>query len=143
MKYNYLIIFIFSFLLISYSGSKESKNGTSASASTSTTASAPGSDSGAEGQTPTTNLTADPTAENPKHWIFSVPFQRIEKGTFKMGSLPTEADRDSDENQVPVEISKAFEIMKYELTQKQWFLLKRKNPSDFKNPGDCDDHETY
>ena len=125
MKRNYLIVFILSFLLISCSGDKESKGGTSGTT---------GSDSGAEGQTP--------TAGTPSHWIFSVPFQRIEKDTFTMGSPPKEADRGFGEDQVPVEISKAFEIMKYEFTQKQWFLLTKKNPSHFKSPGDCDDHDT-
>ena len=42
---------------------------------------------------------------DPTHWIFSVPFQRIEAGSFTMGSPLSEEGRDDDENQVRVEIS--------------------------------------
>ncbi len=83
----------------------------------------------------------------PDHWIFSVLFQEIEKGKFTMGSPAGESERlggpkQDDEKQVPVEITKSFEIMEKELTQKQWFLLKKENPSHFKAPGHCADHDT-
>ena len=58
-----------------------------------------------------------------------------------MGSPSDEKDRDSDEDQVEVEITKSFEIMEKELTQKQWYQVKKKNPSHFKKPEHCDDHE--
>ena len=76
-----------------------------------------------------------------KHWILSVLFRKIEAGSFTMGSPSTEKDRDSDEDQVEVKITKPFEIMDKELTQKQWFLVKKENPSHFKTSEYCDDHE--
>ena len=79
------------------------------------------------------------TEEEP--WISSVPFRKIEAGSFTMGSPASESKRDDDEDQVEVKISKAFEIMEKELTQKQWFLVKKENPSHFKTSEDCDDHE--
>ena len=68
--------------------------------------------------------------------VFS--FRRIPKGEFVMGSPRGERDRDSSEDQKPVEISKAFEIMETEVTQKQWFQVTGRNPSFFKRSGDCD-----
>ncbi|MDE0118993.1 MAG: formylglycine-generating enzyme family protein [Bdellovibrionales bacterium] len=82
------------------------------------------------------------TPEAPGHWIFSVPFRKIDAGSFQMGS-PDGGKKygQSDEGPVPVTITKAFEIMEKELTQKQWFLLKKKNPSEFKESGDCHNYE--
>ena len=68
--------------------------------------------------------------------VFS--FRRIPKGEFIMGSPRDERGRDSNEDQKPVEISKAFEIMETEVTQKQWFQVTGRNPSFFKRSGDCD-----
>ena len=68
--------------------------------------------------------------------IFS--FRRIPKGEFKMGSPRGERNRYSNEDRKPVEISKAFEIMETEVTQKQWFQVTGRNPSFFKRWGDCD-----
>ena len=67
----------------------------------------------------------------------SFSFRRIPKGTFVMGSPESEAGRDSDEAQVGVEITKPFEIMSKEVTQKQWFLVMRNNPSYFKGEKYC------
>ena len=75
------------------------------------------------------------------HWMDSVIFVTIDAGSFIMGSPSNEKDRDSDEDQVSVEITKSFEIMEKELTQKQWYLVKKENPSHFKKPEHCDDHE--
>ena len=72
--------------------------------------------------------------------VFS--FRRIPKGEFVMGSPPGERGRGSDEAQKPVEISKAFEIMETEVTQKQWFQVTGKNPSYFKRSGDCDNWDS-
>ena len=68
--------------------------------------------------------------------VFS--FRRIPKGEFVMGSPRGERGRYENEAQKPVEISKAFEIMETEVTQKQWFQVTGRNPSKFKKPGDCD-----
>ena len=65
-------------------------------------------------------------------------FRRIPKGEFVMGSPLGERGRYKNEAQKPVEISKAFEIMETEVTQKQWFQVTGKNPSAFKRSGDCD-----
>ena len=74
-------------------------------------------------------------------WIFSVPFQRIEAGSFTMGSPQSEEHRASDEDQVRVQISRPFEIMQYEVTQSQWLKVMWKNTSRFKSPEYCDDYE--
>ncbi len=136
--FYYLAIFILSVSLISCTGDKKAKGGTS-SGGESGTPSATDSGSGNEGQSQETTVS--------DHWIFSVPFQEIEKGKFTMGSPTGESERlggpeQDDEKQVPVEITKSFEIMEKELTQKQWFLIKKENPSHFKEPGHCDDHDT-
>ncbi len=76
-----------------------------------------------------------------KHWILSVPFKKIEKGSFKMGSPANEIGRNSNEDQVNVEISRPFEIMTTEVTQSQWFRVMGNNPSFFKEVKHCDDHK--
>ncbi len=53
--------------------------------------------------------------------------------SFKMGSP-------GNENQVAVSISKDYEIMTKEVTQRQWFEVTGKNPSYFKTEDDCDNH---
>lgn len=72
--------------------------------------------------------------------VLKASFQRISAGTFTMGSPADEARRDDDESQREVQISKAFDIMKTEVTQMQWFLVMGNNPSHFKTPEDCQSH---
>ena len=55
-----------------------------------------------------------------------------------MGSPRGERNRYNNEAQKPVKISKAFEIMETEVTQKQWFQVTGRNPSKFKRSRDCD-----
>ena len=74
--------------------------------------------------------------------MLSASFQRIEKDSFDMGSPSNEADRDGDEDQKRVTISKSFDIMITEVTQMQWFLVMGDNPSRFKSPENCDNHVT-
>ena len=69
-------------------------------------------------------------------------FQRIEAGAFTMGSPDTEKDRYSDEKQVEVTITKDYAMASAETTQKQWVLVMGTNPSQFKEPKHCDDHNT-
>ena len=72
----------------------------------------------------------------------SFPFRKIPAGKFRMGSPLNERDRDSrNEGQKPVEITKSFEMMEREVTQGEWFSVMRDNPSGFKRPEDCDNHE--
>ena len=47
---------------------------------------------------------------------------------------------ESDEEQREVTISKAFDIMDKEVTQRQWFRIMKRNPSKFSTPEDCDNH---
>jgi len=61
---------------------------------------------------------------------------RIEPGTFSMGSPPGEKDRDGDEFQHPVEISKPFFMGIHEVTQAQYQRIIGKNPSWFSAQGD-------
>lgn len=64
-------------------------------------------------------------------------FVRISSGTFMMGSPTSEKDRDSDEIQHQVTISKDFYLGKYEVTQGQWKALMGNNPSKFSSCDDC------
>ncbi len=67
-------------------------------------------------------------------------FQRIEAGSFLMGSPKSETNRDNDEGQVEVTISRPFEIMTTEVTQRMWVDVMKKNPSRFKMPRHCANH---
>ncbi len=135
---------ILSFLLVSCSDgngdsntSDEDKENTGTEGTTGTTGTA-GATTNAE------NAGSQGSAEQdgaPKHWILSVPFQKIEAGSFTMGSPESERYRDSDEAQVEVTISKPFEIMTKEVTQSQWVKVMGSNPSRFKSEDDCDNHE--
>lgn len=61
-----------------------------------------------------------------------VHFVLIEGGTFQMGSPETEHRRDGDESPVhEVEISKAFYMGQFEITQKQFEAVMNYNPSIF------------
>jgi formylglycine-generating enzyme required for sulfatase activity len=53
---------------------------------------------------------------------------KISAGTFTMGSPDTEKDRDDDERQHPVTISKAFYIQTTEVTQGQWAAVMGTEP---------------
>ena len=69
-------------------------------------------------------------------------FQRIdaENANFTMGSPREENNRDSNEDQVEVTLSRPFEMMTTEVTQGQWFEVMGDNPSTFKSSSDCSDH---
>ena len=53
-------------------------------------------------------------------------------GEFMMGSPSTEEDRDDDERQHRVRLTKGFWLGKYEVTQEQWERVMGSNPSRFK-----------
>ena len=55
-------------------------------------------------------------------------FISIPAGSFTMGSPETEEDRGDDEKQVPVTITRAFELGKTVVTQKQWIELMGTTP---------------
>jgi len=56
-------------------------------------------------------------------------------GEFTMGSPPSEPDRDDDENQVDVTLSKGFWLGKYEVTQTEYQKVMGNNPSWFSADG--------
>jgi formylglycine-generating enzyme required for sulfatase activity len=53
-------------------------------------------------------------------------------GNFKMGSPPDEMDRQRNEDQVQVQLSKGFWLAQTECTQAQWVAVMGHNPSKFK-----------
>ena len=87
----------------------------------------------------------DRTPDSVKIPDFSNSFVKIKAGEFKMGSPESEESRDDNENQLerPVRISRAFEIMKHEVTQEQWYAVMEENPSHFKSREDCDEQSDY
>jgi formylglycine-generating enzyme required for sulfatase activity len=71
------------------------------------------------------------------HGHVPVDFVRIEPGSFMMGSPESEGDRDSDEVQHEVTITRAFWLGKYEVTQAEWEAELGSNPSHFKGCPTC------
>ncbi len=121
-----MMIFIISLVFVSCSGEKNTLPGNNEESSGNKSAGAESSQN---------------TTETQKHWILSVPFQKIEKGSFLMGSPADESGRVSDEDQVQVTISRSFEIMTKEVTQSEWHRVMGINPSYFKEVEDCNDHK--
>jgi formylglycine-generating enzyme required for sulfatase activity len=64
-------------------------------------------------------------------------FVYIEPGTFLMGSPPNEPERDMDEKQHRVTLSKGFYMQTTEVTQAQWTAVMGSNPSKFSDCNDC------
>ena len=71
----------------------------------------------------------------------TMSFVKIPSGSFIMGSPEEEKNRESDEVQVSVEISRAFEMMEAEVTQSQYFAVMGKNPSQFKGSEYCSNYD--
>ena len=146
---------VFSVLLISCSdegssGSSGSSGNTGNAGATQVTGNVAGSagnagatqvTGNAEGGMANPASTGSAPSSSPKHWILSQPFQRIEAGSFTMGSPGSERGRNLDEKQVQVTISKPFEIMTTEVTQSMWVRVMSENPSFFQLQKYCDDHE--
>jgi formylglycine-generating enzyme required for sulfatase activity len=63
--------------------------------------------------------------------IFIVAMVRIPAGTFTMGSPETEANRQTDETQHQVTLTKSFYMGKYQVTQEQYQAVMGNNPSYF------------
>jgi formylglycine-generating enzyme required for sulfatase activity len=59
-------------------------------------------------------------------------FRWCPAGTFQMGSPESETDRDNDEKQHQVTLSRGFWIQETEVTQEQWKNVMGNNPSNFK-----------
>ena len=65
-------------------------------------------------------------------------FSKIPAGKFIMGyTFNEKCSSYKGDIQVPVEITKPFEIMTTEVTQKQWFFLMGNNPSSLDNSINC------
>jgi uncharacterized protein (TIGR02996 family) len=63
-------------------------------------------------------------------------FVLIPPGTFLMGSPAGESERDNDEQQHRVEITRPFYLGVYPVTQTQWQAVMHNNPSHFSATGD-------
>jgi len=63
-------------------------------------------------------------------------FVQIPPGTFMMGSPSSEPNRDSDETQHRVTLTKPFYMQTTEVTQGQWKAVMGNNPSHLSNCGD-------
>lgn len=59
----------------------------------------------------------------------------VRKGKFLMGSPAGEANRNDDEHQHEVELTRDFYLAAHETTQKQYAAVTGKNPSHFKKTG--------
>ncbi len=70
---------------------------------------------------------------------YGMVFMRIPAGEFKMGSPRSEDDRESDEAQHTVRISKDFWMASTEVTQKQWERVMRTSIRQQRSAGDDDD----
>ncbi len=65
-------------------------------------------------------------------------FVKIEPGTFMMGSPVNEADREYDETQHQVTLTRGYYLQTTEVTQGQWQTVMGNNPSKFESCGeDC------
>src|SRR5262245_14448983 len=84
-----------------------------------------------------TLLTCSVLAQNPGQSAVSMEFVKIVPGEFMMGCSVGDIDCNDDERPIHrVQITKPFEIGKYEVTQAQWQAVMASNPSTIKG----DDH---
>jgi formylglycine-generating enzyme required for sulfatase activity len=84
-----------------------------------------------------TLLTCSLFAQNPGQPAVSMEFVNIAPGEFMMGCSVGDIDCNDDERPIHrVQITKPFEIGKYEVTQAQWQAVMGSNPSTIKG----DDH---
>jgi formylglycine-generating enzyme required for sulfatase activity len=84
-----------------------------------------------------TLLTCSLLAQNPGQPALSMEFVNIASGEFMMGCSVGDIDCNDDERPIHrVQITKPFEIGKYEVTQAQWQAVMGSNPSTIKG----DDH---
>src|SRR4051812_5639163 len=85
---------------------------------------------------------SEPPAKDAKN-SFGIKFKRIPAGKFQMGSPKGEKNRKDDETQHEVEISKAFYLGVYEVTQKQWKEVMGSHPSCYSRDGKAADKTPY
>ena len=70
-------------------------------------------------------------------YLAQTAFVPVKAGTFNMGSPLSENDRNEDELQHQVTLTKDFEIGSTEVTQLQWVVVMGSNPSRFKEESYC------
>ena len=88
---------------------------------------------------------------SPQDLFANVPFVRVpsSRGVFKIRRVEIKhGQRSYYEKESEFEITRSFELMKTEVTQKQWYMVMKyhpnkslRNPSYFKREGDCNNHE--
>jgi formylglycine-generating enzyme required for sulfatase activity len=79
-------------------------------------------------------LTAPVTRVDP---LSGITFARIPAGAFTMGTPVTEAEREPQERQHGVTLTRAFYLGIHEVTQRQWTKVMGANPSNFAGCPDC------
>ncbi len=84
---------------------------------------------------PSSTRAAAAEPEPYKDSVVGMDFVVIEPGTFEMGSPATEKDREEDETQHRVTLTRGFWMGATEVTQGQWQALVGNNPSRFKACG--------
>ncbi|MEK6704468.1 MAG: formylglycine-generating enzyme family protein [Bdellovibrionota bacterium] len=65
----------------------------------------------------------------------------IKAGEFVMGSPEDEGNRNNDETQHVVKLTKDYEMQATAVTQLQYFLVMGRNPSNFRKKEYCDDND--
>ena len=81
---------------------------------------------------------SDTASKEPFTNSLGMKFVYIKPGTFMMGSPSSEADREDDERQHRVTLTKGYYLQSTEVTQGQWQAVMGDNPSRFKSCGaDC------
>src|SRR5215813_8376111 len=84
-----------------------------------------------------TLLTCSLLAQNPKQSAVNMKFVKIVPGEFMINCSVGDIDCNDDERPIHrMQITKPFEIGKYEVTQAQWQAVMTSNPSTIKG----DDH---
>ena len=79
---------------------------------------------------------AQPEVGGKKRNSLGMEFVYISPGSFMMGSPSGESDRDSDEKQHRVTLTRGYYMQTTEVTQGQWRKVMGSNPSRFTNCGD-------
>jgi len=83
-------------------------------------------------------LISNSNLNNIQTWTneFDMTFVLIQPGTFDMGSPKDETDRETDEVQHSVTLTRSFYLQTTEVTQGQWKAVMGSNPSNFSSCGD-------
>jgi formylglycine-generating enzyme required for sulfatase activity len=79
---------------------------------------------------------AQPAASGEKRNSLGMEFVYVSPGSFMMGSPSGESNRDSDEKQHRVTLTREYYMQTTEVTQGQWRKVMGSNPSKFTNCGD-------